>query len=84
MKSNPCGCLMKINFKTLKLNRRCLEFILTQRLRSQLIPLLWHRIIEVTLHISAVALLLIFIIKNLSAPLYVTSAGMLLFLPIQW
>jgi hypothetical protein len=62
----------------LKLNRHCLEFILAQRLRSQLTPLLWHRIIEVALHISAAALLFIFIIKNLSGPLYVMSAGMLL------
>ena len=43
----------KLN-KSLKLNLHCLGLIQTQKVRSQLAPLLWHRAIEGILHAVAI------------------------------
>jgi hypothetical protein len=64
--------------KALKLNLHCLELIQTQKLRSQLKPLFWYRMIEMTLHAIAAGLLIVFFIDNFSSFSYAASAALLL------
>lgn len=64
--------------KSLKLNMHCLEQIQTQKVRSKLAPLYWHRVIEIALHIVAILLLLVFLYFNFSDLPYAVSAFILL------
>jgi len=67
----------KLN-KSLKLNLHCLGLIQTQKVRSQLAPLLWHRAIEGILHAVAIVLLLGFLVNNYNEWRYAVSAIALL------
>lgn len=64
--------------KTLKLNLHCLELIQTQKVKSELAPLFWQRVIEITLHAIVVFLLVIFLYKNFFQLPYALSAFALL------
>ena len=64
--------------QSINLNRHCLELIQTQNVKSRLEPILWFRIIELTLHGTAIALLVAFIANNLFLWPYSLSAFVLL------
>ena len=64
--------------KSLKLNLHCLGLIQTQKVKSQLTPLIWQRGIELALHTMAIALLLAFLVNNFSQWPYAVSALSLL------
>lgn len=64
--------------KSLKLNLHCLGLIQTQKVKSQLTPLIWQRAIELVLHTTAIALLLAFLVSNFSEWPYAVSALALL------
>ena len=60
--------------KSLKLNLHCLEMIQAQRVRSQLAPLLWQRLIEVLFYIVVIGWLASFLYDHVSQWPYVLSA----------
>lgn len=64
--------------RSLKLNLHCLGLIQTQKVKSQLEPILWHRAIELTVHLIAIALLVGFLINNFFQWPYALSALVLL------
>ena len=51
--------------KALKLNQRCLEMIQAQKVKSKLRPLLWQRVIEISVHVIVIFWLIIFFSNNL-------------------
>ena len=52
--------------KSMKLNLHCLEFIQTQKVKSQLNVIVWYRAIELAFHAFAIALLALFLVNNIS------------------
>ena len=64
--------------KTLKLNQRFVELIHTQKVRSKIEPMFWHRIIEMTFHFIALILLLGFLFMNFFEFQYAASALLLI------
>lgn len=60
--------------KSLKLNLHCLEMIQAQRVRSQLAPLLWQRLIEVLFYIVVIGWLASFLYDHVNQWPYVLSA----------
>ena len=64
--------------KSMKLNLHCLEFIQTQKVKSQLNVIVWYRAIELAFHAFAIALLALFLVNNISQWPYAVSALALL------
>ena len=64
--------------RSLKLNLHCLDLIQAQKVKSQLEPIRWYRAIELTFHLLAIALLVAFLISNISDWRYALSAFSLL------
>ena len=64
--------------KSLNLNLHTLDLIQTQKVKSVLTPLYWQRIIEITFHTIAIALLSIFCYYNYNQLPYAISAYMLI------
>jgi len=66
--------------KSLKLNLHCLEQIQTQKVKSQLAPLFWQRIIEILFHMTAIVLLVAFLFNNFyQFPYAISAVGLLVF-----
>ena len=66
--------------KSLKLNLHCLEQIQTQKVKSQLAPLFWQRIIEICFHVVAVVLLVAFLSNNFyQFPYNISAAALMVF-----
>jgi hypothetical protein len=64
--------------KTLQFNQRFVTLIQTQKVKSKIEPMLWHRIVEISFHSIAVLLLLIFLSMNFFDFPYAASAILLL------
>ncbi|HQQ96325.1 MAG TPA: hypothetical protein PLX35_03635 [Cyclobacteriaceae bacterium] len=64
--------------RSLQLNERYMEHIQTQRVASHLEPILYQRILECVFHFSAIVLLVLFLVGNLSETPYALSAAALL------
>jgi hypothetical protein len=64
--------------RSLQLNERYMEHIQTQRVASHLEPILYQRILECVFHVSAIVLLVLFLVGNMSETPYALSAVALL------